>query len=121
MALALTDLAEQIVKEYGSAFVETLKTKVFVLIRLQEQGRVQEGEASIDWQVNYAANSAVGSYGEGDAAAGSGKQLFKAAHLDYKNNRAEVGMTGQALAASEAGGTFKDMLTTERWRMASAT
>lgn len=113
MAVALTDLADQIVRLYGPAFVTTLTTKVFLLTRLQELGLVREGRPSLDWQVNYAANSAVGSYGEGDTAAGSGKQLFKKATLGYKSVRAEIGMTGQALAVSEAGGLFVDQLRTE--------
>ena len=110
MAVQLTDLAEMLVAEKGPPFVKTLKTETFLLSRLEEHGMIHEGRPDLSWRVNYAGNSAVGSYGEGDTAAGSGNQSVKTATLAYKSVRAEVGSSGIALAVSERGGTIVDDL-----------
>lgn len=113
MALVLTDLADQVVQLYGPAFVTAIKTRTFLLNRLDALGLVRQGNARINWQVNYAGNTQVGSYAEGDAAAGSGKQVYHPASLEYKSVRAEIGLGGLTLATSEQGGTFIDMLRSE--------
>jgi hypothetical protein len=113
MALVLTDLADQVVKLYGPAFVTAIKTKSFVLSRFEAQGLVRGGKPRINWQVNYAGNTSVGSYAEGDTADGSGKQSYHPAALEYKSVKAEIGLGGLTLATSEQGGTFIDMLRAE--------
>ena len=110
MAVALGDLAEMLVQEKGPPFVKALKTETFMLSRLEEHGMIHEGRPTLSWKVNYAGNTGVGSYGEGDTAGGSGKQSVKTATLAYKSVRAEVGSSGIALAVSEAGGTIVDDL-----------
>jgi hypothetical protein len=113
MALTPTDLAEQVIKLYGPAFVETIKRECFLLTRLEERGLIRDGKPVIVWQANYAGNTSVGSYGPGDAAGGAGKQSFKPAALDYKSVRGEVAIAGQTVAISEAGGYFVDTVRTE--------
>lgn len=110
MSVGLSDLANILVEEKGPVFVKTMKTETFLLSRLEEHGMIHEGRPDLSWRVNYAGNTSVGSYGEGDAAAGSGKQSVKKPTLAYKSVRAEVGSSGIALAVSEAGGTIVDDL-----------
>lgn len=110
MPVGMDEIADLIVQEKGPPFVKTIKSETFLLSRLSEKGMVREGRPNLGWKANYAGNAAVSSYGEGDPAAGSGKQLVKSPTLAYKAVRGEVGMSGIALATSEAGGTIVDDL-----------
>jgi len=111
MPATLTTLAELIVQLYAGPWVDALTKNTFLLTRLQERGKVITGKgAAIRWPVRYAGNSAVGSYADGGAAAGSGQQAAKQAVLAWKYNRAEVSVTGPSLAAGAAGGMVIDPL-----------
>jgi len=107
----LTTLAQLIVTLYGDAFVEALTMNTFLLTRLSARGNVKTGRGKgIDWPVRYAGNTAVGSYGEGEAAGGANQQAAKMAGLTWRFNRAEISVSGQALAVGATGGILVDPL-----------
>lgn len=107
----LATLAQLIVTLYGDLFVEALTMNTFLLIRLSARGNIKTGRGKgIDWPVRYAGNTAVGSYGEGEAAAGAGNQSARMAGLTWRYNRAEISVSGQALAVGATGGILVDPL-----------
>jgi hypothetical protein len=111
MAATLITLAELIVKLYAGPWVDALQKETFLLVRLGERGNVKTGRGNgIRWPVRYAGNSAVGSYGEGDAAGGAGNQSAKEAFLGWKFQKAEISIGGPSLAVGAQGGMVVDPL-----------
>lgn len=111
MPATLTTLAELIVQLYAGPWVDALMKNTFLLTRLQEINEIKTGKGNaIRWPVRYSGNTSAASYGENDAAAGSGNQAAKQALLNWRFNRVEISISGQALAVGAGGGMVVDPL-----------
>jgi len=107
-----SEVAKLIREQFGPAFRETLRRDtVFGNIVAPKVETYKEKD--IQWKVNYAGNSSVGSYFETENFGSAGEQAYETAKLDWKLNKAVIRVTGLAQAQSESQNSIINAIATE--------
>ena len=102
-----------LIREYfGTAFIEVIRREI-VFLNLIEPQKVDTNEKDLQWKINYAGNSSVGSYSENDSLGTAGEQAYTTASLDWALNKGKIRVSGLAQRISEGTNSIINALTQE--------
>lgn len=112
MAFDYDAVAVLIREAFGPTFIETVRRET-VFLDLMEPKKRALNEKNIQWKVNYAGNSSVGSYSENENFGTAGEQAYTTALMEWKLNKVVIQVSGLAQAVSEGPNSIIDATTTE--------